>query len=330
MDLSFAELREEVAAADAAVPVGSRTQWGVGGSAAAGVDVRVPAGILAHEPGDLTVTVAGGTAVAELKEALAEHGQECPLDTRDPAATVGGVLACGLSGPRRLRHGPIRDCVLEVRFATADGRLVKGGGPTVKNVSGYDLPRLLVGSLGTLGVIAQATLRCQPLAPTARWATAEGGPSDLLRTLFRPSCVAWDGVRVSCLLEGHPADLDAELAGAGLEPADGPPAWPDGPYRGRISVRPRAVRELGDALGAVAGLRWLAEAGVGTVHVAADAARPVEDARRLAAERGGWLLREEGEELEPFGPALPNAGVMRRLKEALDPAGKLNPGRLPL
>ncbi len=86
----------------------------------------------------------------------------CALDPRDPAATIGGILACGLSGWRRLRHGPLRDHVLEVRFVTAQGRLVKAGGPTVKNVTGYDLPRLLVGSFGTLGVLAQVTLRCRP------------------------------------------------------------------------------------------------------------------------------------------------------------------------
>ena len=93
---------------------------------------------------------------------LGAAGQECALDPRDRAATVGGVLATGLSGHRRLRLGPLRDRVLEVRFVTADGRLVKAGGPTVKNVSGFDLPRLLVGSLGTIGVLVQVTLRCQP------------------------------------------------------------------------------------------------------------------------------------------------------------------------
>jgi hypothetical protein len=93
---------------------------------------------------------------------LAAAGQHCPLDPRDPAATVGGTLAAGLSGPRRLRYRPLRDRVLEVHLVTGDGRRVKGGGRVVKNVSGYDVCRLAVGSLGTLGVIAQVTLRCEP------------------------------------------------------------------------------------------------------------------------------------------------------------------------
>ena len=115
------------------------------------------------------MTVGAGTTCAELDAVLAERGQECPLDPRDATATVGGVIACGLSGVRRLRHGPLRDQVLEVRFVTADGRLVKAGGPTVKNVTGYDLPRLLVGSFGTLGLLSQVTLRCRPIAKARAW-----------------------------------------------------------------------------------------------------------------------------------------------------------------
>ena len=135
-------------------PVGSRTQWEVGGPApAAATEVRAPGGIRSWEPADLTVTVGAGITFAELDEALADRGQE---------ATVGGILACGLSGVRRLGLGPVRDAVLQVRFLTADGRRIAGGGPTVKNVTGYDLPRLLTGSFGTLGLIEEVTLRCRP------------------------------------------------------------------------------------------------------------------------------------------------------------------------
>lgn len=330
MDLS--DLSGEVAAAPAVLPTGSRTQWEVGDDAGAGRDVRAPSGVVRHDPADLTVTVGAGTTVEELSAVLAAHGQECPLDPHDAAATVGGVLSCGLSGHRRLRHGPVRDRVLEVRFVTGDGRVVRGGGPTVKNVSGYDLPRLLVGSFGTLGVLAQVTLRCQPLPKAAVWLTGESDEVDpfrLHRLLFRPSCIAWDGSQVWCLLEGHPSDVEAEARATGLHPVAEPPAWPAGPCRGRVSVRPGALPTLAAALGGVAGLRWVAEVGVGTVHVAADAPGPVEEARRLATAHDGWLLREAGP-LDGFGRPLPNAGVMRRLKEALDPAGKVNPGRLPL
>lgn len=328
LDDQIDELRRVVAAAATVVPVGSRTQWSVGGPAPEGREVAAPSGVVAYDPAELTVTVGAGTAFAHLREQLAEAGQECPLDPRDPRATVGGVLACGLSGPRRLRVGPVRDAVLEVRFVTGDGRLVKGGGPTVKNVSGYDLPRLLVGSLGTLGVIVRVTLRCRPLPAVRRWATGNADPFEVRRRLYRPSCIAWDGSRAHCLLEGHAADVDAELGAAGLAPGE-PPPWPNGPYRGRVSVLPSALPSLGLALSGVPGLRWLGEVGVGTVHVAGDDPEPLREARRLAEDSGGWMLREAGDGLEPFGRSLPNPALAGRIKAALDPTGKLNPGRLP-
>ncbi len=323
------ELRATVAAADAVVPVGGRTHWEVGGPVPAGIEVGAPAGVVSYDPAELTVTVGAGTTVGELAAVLSASGQECVLDPRDPAAaTVGGVVASGLSGPRRLRYGPTRDRVLEVRFVTADGRMVKGGGPTVKNVSGYDLPRLLVGSLGTIGVIVQLTLRCQPVPAHACWAATDEDPFEVRPRCYRPSCVAWDGARTRVLLEGHPDDVEAELRAAGLV-RDASPVSPDGRQRGRISVAPARVRDVGDALRRIGGVRWTAEVGVGTVHVAADAVAPMVAARDAAHAAGGWLLREAGE-VEAFGRALPNLGIMQRVKAAFDPTGKLSPGRLPL
>jgi len=155
----------------AVVPVGSGTRSEVGDpivvSGGGLREVRAPAGIVSHDVADMTVTLGAGTTAGDLERALSAERQECPLDAHSVHETVGGLLAAGLSGFRRLRHGPLRDSLLEVRFVTGDGRLVQGGGPTVKNVSGYDLPRLLVGSLGTLGVIVQVTLRCRPLPEAA-------------------------------------------------------------------------------------------------------------------------------------------------------------------
>src|SRR5262245_49133883 len=144
----------------------------------------------------MTVTVGAGTPFGELDATLATRGQEVALDPRSHDATIGGILACGLSGLRRLRYGPVRDHVLEVRFVTGDGQVVKGGGPTVKNVTGYDLPRLLVGSFGTLGVLAQVTLRCRPRPRVTRWLRASATP----RGFYRPVSLLWqrDGVFVSC------------------------------------------------------------------------------------------------------------------------------------
>jgi glycolate oxidase FAD binding subunit len=269
--------------------------------------------------------------VADLGTALGEGGQECVLDPRDPTgATVGGTLAAGLSGHRRLRYGPLRDRLLEVRFVTGDGRLVKGGGPTVKNVTGYDLPRLLVGSLGTIGVIVQVTLRCQPRPRHATWATTPEDPFAVRRRLFRPSCIAWDGATTRVLVEGDPDDVAAELGAGGLTADDQAPAWPDGSHRGRISVRPGRLSALADDVRGVDGLRWVAEIGVGTVHVVADGAGSIASARAVAEAHGGWLLRERGDGIDGFGGGLPNRAVMARIKAAFDPDGKLAPGRLPV
>jgi glycolate oxidase FAD binding subunit len=316
-------LAASIAQADAVIPAGARTQWETGNPPAPGVAVSAPAGVVRYEPDDLTVTVGAGTTFATLDAVLGEHRQQCPLDPRDPAATVGGIVATGLSGIRRLSHGPLRDHVLEVRFVTGDGRLVKGGGPTVKNVTGYDLPRLFVGSFGTLGVLVQLTLRCRPRPADARWFR-----STEPRPLFRAGAMLWDGNEVWTLLEGVPADLDAQSDG--LEAAEAP-ALPAGPHRGRISAPPAAVTTIGQALDAIAGARWCAELGVGTVHVAGDDASVLTDARRIAHEHDGWLLRETGgDDLDGFGIPLPNAALMRRVKDAFDPGGKLAPGRLPL
>ena len=334
MDLNdeLRALADAVAGAPGAVVgVGSRTQFDVGDPVPTGaVPIAAPSGIVQFEPADLTVTVGAGTTCSELDRVLGEAGQEIALDPRDPDATVGGVLAVGTSGHRRLRDGPIRDAVLEVRFATGDGRLVKGGGPTVKNVSGYDLPRLIVGSFGTLGILGQVTLRARARPALARWGARPGPADEVLAALVQPSSVLWDGHTTTVLVEGHPDDVDRELLAGALTPVAGPPGLPEGRHRGRISVRPRAIAELGAGLDA-SGCRWLAEAGVGTVHVAADTGAALGAARTAAHASGGWLLREAGaSDLDGFGIALPNLGVMGRLKAAFDPDGKLAPGRLPL
>lgn len=322
-----------VADAAAVVPVGSRTHWEVGGALDASLDaveVAAPDGVVTYDPADLTVTVGAGTTCAELAVVLGAAGQECALDPCDPDATIGGLLATGLSGHRRLRLGPLRDRVLEVRFVTAGGRVVKGGGPTVKNVSGFDLPRLLVGSLGTVGVLVQVTLRCQPRPTTSEWFATSADPFDARRALYRPSCIAWDGRTTHVLLEGVSADVDAERSRIGAPVERGAaPAWPDGRHRGRISIRPSAVAALADPLDAT-GARWLAEVGVGTVHVATDDERALARARAAAEAAGGWMLREAGAPgLDGFGRGLPNARLAERIRRAFDPAGKCAPGRLP-
>jgi hypothetical protein len=150
------------------------------------------------------------------------------------------------------------------------------------------------------------------------------------RALYRPSCIAWDGRTTHVLLEGVAADVDAERTriGAPAERSERP-AWPEGTHRGRISVRPSAVSALADPLDA-SGVRWLAEVGVGTVHVATDDERALARARATAEAAGGWMLREAGAPgLDGFGVARPNARLAERVRAAFDPTGKCSPGRLP-
>src|SRR5205807_9041325 len=132
----------------------------------------------------------------------------------------GGVLAGGRTGIRRLREGPMRDVLLEARYISGEGRLIKGGGPTVKNVSGFDLCRLLVGSLGTLGFLGEVVLRCRPRPAVSQWFAGEAEPFDLLHRLHQPASILWDGTTTWLLLEVHAADVETQATIAELAEAD--------------------------------------------------------------------------------------------------------------
>ncbi|MGH7276762.1 MAG: FAD-binding oxidoreductase, partial [Candidatus Rokuibacteriota bacterium] len=171
---------EEVAAvvgvaSEAELPV---TPWGGGTATSVGMPAARPGLVLGlrrmsrlveHEPGDLTATVEAGMTVAEFQVALRSRGQWLSLDPPDAEhATVGGVLAANASGPRRHLYGTARDLLIGVTVVTADGAVVKGGGKVVKNVAGYDLPKLFIGSYGTLGIIVEATVKLRPLPDDER------------------------------------------------------------------------------------------------------------------------------------------------------------------
>ena len=171
---------EEVAAVialcgEAEVPV---VPWGGGTAASVGMPaaragvvlgLRRLARLVEHEPGDLTVTVEAGVTITELQAALGNRGQWLSLDPADAArATLGGVLAANAAGPRRHLYGTARDLLIGVTVVTADAAVVKGGGKVVKNVAGYDLPKLFIGSYGTLGVIVEATLKLRPVPEAER------------------------------------------------------------------------------------------------------------------------------------------------------------------
>ncbi len=132
------------------------------------LDIRPLAGISSYEPSELVVTVRAGTRLAELEAVLAEQGQALAFEPPHfgPDATVGGMVAAGLSGPARASVGAVRDYVLGLRLLNGRGELLTFGGQVMKNVAGYDVSRLLFGSLGTLGVITELSLKVLPVAPS--------------------------------------------------------------------------------------------------------------------------------------------------------------------
>jgi glycolate oxidase FAD binding subunit len=159
----------------AIVPWGGGKRIGIG-NVPRGYDVALSLTrldrIIEHEPADLTATCQAGLALSDLQNDLAKSGQMVPLDHFvGPSATVGGTLACDASGPVRLTLGTARDFTIGMRVVTADGRVIRVGGNVVKNVAGYDLAKLFIGSLGTLGIIVEATFKLRPL-PQARRAVA--------------------------------------------------------------------------------------------------------------------------------------------------------------
>lgn len=160
-------LSEAYNAGVSVVPIGGGAHLGAG-NVPTSYDVAISLSdmnrIVAHEPADLTVTVEPGVRLTELRATLAEHGQFLPLDPPcGPGATIGGILAANAYGPLRHAFGTARDWLIGMRVVHADGSVSKSGGRVVKNVAGYDMHKLYVGSLGTLGVIAEATLKVAPL-----------------------------------------------------------------------------------------------------------------------------------------------------------------------
>ncbi|HEV3163135.1 MAG TPA: FAD-binding oxidoreductase [Isosphaeraceae bacterium] len=172
-------ITERISAGYALYPQGGRTALDYGGiprQPGVAIDTTALDQVIDYPFADMTITLQAGMTLAALQTVLAEHNQRLPLDAPCPdRATLGGIYATNTSGPRRFGAGRPRDQIIGVSFATSAGDVVKGGGRVVKNVAGYDLPKLLTGSMGTLGIITQLTLKIRPRpeASALAWAVFE-------------------------------------------------------------------------------------------------------------------------------------------------------------
>jgi glycolate oxidase FAD binding subunit len=345
---SRAELAEALEAASAGgrrlLPVGGRTHLDKGNPTAVDAELSTAKldALVSCEAAEMIAVVEAGMTVGELDAVLAEQGQEWPVDAL-PEATVGGVVAVAPSSPRRLAVGAVRDSVLELHLVTGDGRELRAGHRTVKNVAGFDLCKLLTGSLGTLGVITQVALRLRPRPRARRTLRFEVPGADpgsgfelataLLGAAPLAAAVLVTPGAVHLRLEGWPDDVAAQAARAAeaagapaAAPADGPfPAsrpWLDAPVVVEAAVAPSRLAALAAGLPGA----WGALAGVGILWAGLpDPGEPLTELRALAAGLGGIapVVRGRG----GLGPGLPAPEVHRRLKHAFDPAGILAPGR---
>jgi glycolate oxidase FAD binding subunit len=308
------------------------------------LDVSGHRGILSYEPKELVITARGGTPLKELEAALAEQGQMLPFEPPyfGANATLGGTIATGLSGPRRPYTGSARDFVLGVRLLNGKGEILRFGGEVMKNVAGYDLSRLMTGAMGTLGVILDVSLKVLPLpAREITLVSCSDSASAIKRfneLASRPlplSAAACDAEHAYIRLSGAQTAVDAArktLGGDLLDENDNfwqqhireqghaffqgqAPLW-------RLSLPPGApgVSFQGKCLIDWGGaLRWVRSDN-----------EPREIFRAVAQVGGHATLFRNGERNGQVYQPLPAAlmTIHKRLKQAFDPQGLFNPGRL--
>ncbi len=338
---SIAEIADVMKAASAAespvLIVGGRTHIDKGNPSDIQAEVWTSQldRIIQYDPAEMLIVVEAGMRIGDLNATLAENGQEWPVDAPTDS-TVGGVIAAGANSPRRLKVGHVRDTVVEMDLVTGDGRHIRSGARTAKNVTGYDLHRLAVGSLGTLGVIAQVALKLRPLPKARRTLMVPGQMSigdRLLAEVPGPSAIVATAGGIEVRLEGWPEEIEEQTEATrsvaqgsrSRDDAEFPSVepWAGSPVIVEAAVPPSRLADLA----AVAGNRWGALLGVGLMWVGLE-------------HREGALqdLRSRAEELGGIAPVIRGSGglgdseisartVHRRLKARLDPAGVLAPGR---
>jgi glycolate oxidase FAD binding subunit len=339
---------------------GTKMTWGMPPRSA---DVLVDLGamdqVLDHQAGDLIVETQAGTRLAELQAVVGKEGQRLVLDETVPGASVGGTLATNASGPQRVLVGSARDLLIGITVVRADGVVAKAGGRVVKNVAGYDLGKLMIGSFGTLAVVTEALFRLHPEPRVQQWvsvevddpAAAHEAVHSVVHAQVVPAAVEVDQpvdgpVTVTVLLGGKPEGVEGRvrttrgLLGDHAEVAGHAPAgwssypWQPGETGLKLTCVLSGLREVLQTAREV-GASVRGSGGTGVLYAAvADAGRAAEAVERLRAvcarHQGAAVVvdgpREVKQAVDVWGP-VPALDLMRRVKDQFDPDHRLAPGR---
>jgi glycolate oxidase FAD binding subunit len=286
------------------IPMGGKLSVGTGNvyePARWGLDLTPMEGIIAYEAADLTLSVRAGTRISEIMSELAASGQELPIDVPFPeTTTIGGLVASGFAGPRRLRSGTLRDLLIGCEFVRGDGLLARAGGMVVKNVSGFEIPRFLHGSWGGLAVISSVNLKVTPRPRAdgtllARYELLDDAISAAQALISGEASIdactvtlGRDGVVLAARATGRPGAVDAMLSGFGQavqvdsSRIQGEASiaywqnlvnqWAENQSRVvvAVSVRPREIGEVVSALNSVLGNGFaiMVSPGLGSARVA--------------------------------------------------------------
>jgi glycolate oxidase FAD binding subunit len=301
--------------------------------------------VVEHSPADMVVSVEAGITLEALQAELAKSGQFLPLDPfNSPGHSIGGLLASGWTGPLRQRFGSPRDFVIGMRVALPDGRLASAGGRVVKNVSGYDMIKLHLGAMGSLGVIVAVSFKVFPKALHDVTVEVSRGSIDEAwaatdRALALPLAPAalelFSSGRVLARFLGSRDAVNRMVAELGWSEAD-PSVWAEHSRKApeswaRLAVPPHKLRAT--VLALPAGAVWWASPGVGVVNWSIETgSETVREARASAESAGGSLVLMAApidirREVGAWGTRPPTLALMQRLKTAFDPQQVMNPGR---
>ena len=325
---------------------------GEGGEAGAGaelLDCRANRGIISYEPTELVVSARCGTPLAELEQALAAQRQYLPFEPPHFGvdATVGGSVAAGLSGPRRIAAGALRDYVLGTTLLSARGEVLRFGGQVMKNVAGYDVSRLLAGSLGVLGVIAEVSLKVLPLPAAEQTLALELGEAEAIRRCNQwggqplpISATLWEAGRLWVRLSGAAAAVNAaaaRLGGERLEPEAATALWlsvreQSHPFFAQAAVLWRLSLPPATPPLELTGQQLIEWGGALRWHVPVHDQASAQALRELVTAVGGSATlfragsRATVARFHPLDETIKQ--IHLRLKQEFDPNRILNPGRM--